>query len=48
MMAKAKGNVYSDYAMIPFNMHPVIIRTNNTCRVVEDYEDLKEWWDNEE
>lgn len=42
------GNVYSDYAMIPFDMESVNVRTASENKVVSDYEELKEWWSNEE
>lgn len=42
------GNVYSDYAMIPFEMQPVCVCDSTGSHVVDDYEELKEWWDNEE
>lgn len=37
-----------DYAMIPFNMERVKAQTSRECKVIEDYEELKEWWENEE
>ena len=43
----AAGNVFSEYALIPFDMQPVIVQTKYSRKVVENYEDLKEWWDNE-
>ncbi len=42
------GNVYSEYAMIPFDMEQVKAQTSRECKVIEDYEELKEWWENEE
>ena len=42
-----KGNVYSDYAMIPFDMESVIGRTDTNKEVFSDYEKLKEWWQKE-
>ena len=42
------GAVYSDYAAIPFDMDKVKISDKNGVRVISDYEELKEWWDNEE
>ena len=42
------GNVYSDYAMLPFDMESVNVRTASENKVVSDYEELKEWWSNEE
>ncbi len=43
-----RGNVFSDYAMIPFDMKSVDVRTSSDEKVVSDYEELKEWWSNEE
>lgn len=45
-----QGAVYSDYAIIPFDIENISVMTysKNECRVVEDYEELKEWWDYEE
>ena len=43
-----EGYVYSEYAMIPFNMKRVKAQTSRECQVIEDYEELKEWWENEE
>lgn len=42
------GAVYSDYALIPFDMENVMIQTKNGSRIIDDYEELKEWWSNEE
>ena len=42
------GYVYSDYAMIPFNMERVKVQTSRGCKEIKDYEELKEWWENEE
>lgn len=43
-----RGYVFSDYALIPFNMKNAIVRTKNESRIIDDYEELKEWWSNEE
>lgn len=43
-----KGYVYSEYAMIPFDMDSVVVQTKTDKKVISDYEKLKEWWDNEE
>ena len=43
-----EGYIYSDYAMIPFTMERVKVQTSGECKVIEDYEELKEWWENEE
>lgn len=42
------GLVFSDYAMIPFKMNEVHVLTHSGLRTITDYDDLKEWWDNEE
>lgn len=42
-----KGFVYSEYAMIPFGMVQVEIQTLGGKKVINDYEELKEWWENE-
>jgi len=42
------GNVYSNYALIPFDMDQVFVQTRAGKRQIQDYEELKEWWDNEE
>lgn len=42
------GNVYSDYALIPFGMEAVNVQTSSCKTVIRDYEELKEWWSNEE
>ena len=43
-----EGNVYSDYAMIPFEMAAVSVQTTSGKREIFDYEELKEWWNYEE
>ena len=42
------GNVYSDYALIPFDMDEVNVQTSFEKKEISDYEDLKEWWSSEE
>lgn len=42
------GAVYSDYAVIPFDMNEVNVSDLDGTRVISDYEELKEWWNNEE
>lgn len=42
-----KGNVYSDYALIPFNMEKAIAYSKGSNREIADYEELKEWWEDE-
>lgn len=42
------GTVYSDYAIIPFDMDKVKVSDQNGTRIISDYEELKEWWNNEE
>ena len=43
-----EGFVYSEYAMIPFDMERVEVQTSGGKKVIDDYEELKEWWENEE
>jgi hypothetical protein len=40
--------VYSDYALIPFEMESVNVQDSLGEKVINDYEELKEWWENEE
>ena len=42
------GNVYSDYALIPFEMDTVNVQTSLGKKMICDYEELKEWWGDEE
>lgn len=42
------GNVYSDYALIPFEMSAVCVQTSLGKKEICDYEELKEWWCYEE
>ena len=42
------GAVYSDYALIPFAMSPVKVISGDVTRTIDDYDELKEWWENEE
>ena len=48
MYALEEGHVYSDYAVIPFDMDKVFVVSGNSNRIIDDYEELKEWWENEE
>lgn len=41
------GFVYSDYALIPFQMEKVMVQTKSESQEISDYEELKEWWGNE-
>ena len=43
-----EGNVYSDYALIPFEMAAVSVQTSSGKKEICDYEELKEWWGYEE
>lgn len=47
LYALDKGYVYSDYALIPFDMETVQVYSGNETKVINDYEELKEWWNNE-
>ena len=42
------GNVYSDYALIPFEMDVVSVQTSSEKKEIYEYEELKEWWNYEE
>ena len=42
-----KGYVYSEYALIPFTMGPVMVQTRSMKKIISDYEELKEWWEDE-
>lgn len=42
-----QGAVYSDYAMIPFEMEPVKVCALDKMKRIDEYEDLKEWWEDE-
>lgn len=42
------GSVYSDYAVIPFGMNKVAVCSGESRKVINDYEELKEWWSDEE
>lgn len=44
----AQGTVYSDYAVIPFEIGKVQAADGKETKVIADYEELKEWWINEE
>lgn len=43
-----QGSVYSDYAVIPFDMEPVQVVSAFGKMEIGDYEELKEWWNDEE
>ena len=42
-----KGYVYSEYALIPFTMGSVMVQTKSMKKIISDYEELKEWWEDE-
>ena len=42
------GFVFSEYALIPFDMDSVSVQTLSDKKIINDYEELKEWWNNEE
>ena len=48
MYALENGYVYSDYPVIPFELERVVVVSGKTNRMIDDYEELKEWWENEE
>lgn len=47
LYALKQGNVYSDYALIPFGMERVKVCDHTGTMVIGDYEELKEWWNDE-
>ncbi|MDD2971541.1 MAG: DUF4869 domain-containing protein [Lachnospiraceae bacterium] len=42
------GSVYSDYALMPFDMTEVQVCSGTEKKMINDYEELKEWWSDEE
>ena len=42
-----KGYVYSEYALIPFTIDSVMVETGSMKKIISDYEELKEWWEDE-
>lgn len=42
-----KGCVYSEYALIPFTIDSVMVETRSMKKIISDYEELKEWWEDE-
>ncbi len=48
LYALEQGTVYSDYALIPFGMEEVRVCSDTETRIIKGYEELKEWWNNEE
>ena len=38
------GNVFCDYPVISFSMDKVIVTEKNQEKVIDDYDELKEWW----
>ncbi len=45
LFAFEKGAVYSDYAMIPFDFDKVEVCSGGRIAVIDDYEELKTWWE---
>ncbi|WP_034445763.1 DUF4869 domain-containing protein [Butyrivibrio sp. AE2032] len=43
-----EGQIYCDYPMIAFNMQEVEIEDVDGVRAISDYEELREWWKNED
>ena len=42
-----RGNVYCDYPLISFEMEKVLVHEKKGDREIDSYEELKEWWANE-
>jgi hypothetical protein len=43
-----KGNVYCSYPFISFDMDKVYVCDNSKIREIDSYDELKEWWTNED
>lgn len=48
LYALENGGVYSNYAVIPFDMPEVQVCSDTGIKKIKEYEKLKEWWSNEE
>ena len=42
------GNIYCDYPLISFDMEAVGVYTPDGIKTVKSYEELKEWWSDED
>lgn len=42
-----RGYVYSDYALIPFDIDNLEVSVDSSAKIIDDYEELREWWENE-
>ena len=43
-----EGNIYYDYPLISFDMNAVYVCDKNAVRKIGSYEELKEWWQDED
>ena len=41
------GSIYSDYPMIPFDFEEVKVVDYKGDQIISNYDELKEWWENE-
>ena len=41
------GSIYSDYPMIPFNFEEVKVVDYKGEQIISNYDELKEWWEDE-
>jgi len=41
------GNIYCDYPLISFDMEKVLICNKKEIKEIDSYDELKEWWQNE-
>ena len=48
IFALPEGNVFCDYPMISFDMTKVAVPDKEGNREIDSYEELKEWWQNED
>ena len=46
--ALPEGTIYCDYPLISFDMHAVYVCEKNAVREIGSYEELKEWWQDED
>ncbi len=46
--ALPEGNIYCDYPLISFDMNAVYVSDKKSVREIGSYEELKEWWQDED
>ena len=45
--ALPEGNIYCDYPLISFDMTVVRVAEKKEYRIIDEYDELKEWWASE-